>query len=280
MGAGVHIGVDIDLTDYGVGITDLARASEDAGLESLFLTQRMHLPVSRTDLLDQEGHEMDANLLDPFVALGAAAAVTSRLKLGTGACYAALYDPIILAKQVSTLDQISSGRFLFGITPGWLEEEVSNHGVEPALRWQVMREKVLAMKAIWTDDNAEYHGRFVDFAPIHTGLRPVQRPHPPILVGSNGSKGLARAVEFGDEWFPIVSPKLDLASHLSELKRLCQAAGRSTVMVTAFLWDLDEPLLGRCAELGVNRSIIYLYPKTQEVVRTFLERCTRLVDHF
>jgi probable F420-dependent oxidoreductase len=213
--------------------------------------------------------------------LGAAAAVTSHLKLGTGACYAALYDPIILAKQVSTLDQISSGRFIFGITPGWLEEEVRNHGVEPGLRWQVMREKVLAMKAIWTEEKAEYHGRFVDFAPIHVSLRPLQRPHPPILVGSNGLKGVARAVEYGDEWFPIMSPKLDLAGHMKELQRRCEVAGRkNTIKVTAYLWALDEPLLERCAEHGVSRSIIYLYPETQDVVRPFLERCAHLAARF
>jgi probable F420-dependent oxidoreductase len=272
----MHFGVDLDLTDYGVGISDLARWVEAAGLESLFLTQRIHLPASRGELLEQEGHEMDANLLDPFVALGAAAAVTSRIKLGTGACYAALYDPIILAKQVATLDHVSSGRFLFGITPGWLEDEVRNHGVNPALRWQVMREKVLAMKAIWTGEKVEFHGRFVDFAPILTGLKPLQLPYPPILVGSNGPGGRARALDYGDEWFPIVSDKLDLRAELEELRQSCQAAGRDSIPVTAFLWELDEGLLQRCAELGVGRCLVYLYPTRRELVENFLERCARL----
>lgn len=223
---------------------------------------------------------MDANLLDPFVALGAAAAVSSRIKLGTGACYAALYDPIILAKQVATLDHISSGRFLFGITPGWLEEEVQNHGVDPATRWQVMREKVLAMQAIWNRDDAEFHGRFVEFDPIHTGLRPLQQPYPPILVGSNGAKGRARAVEYGDEWFPLVSSRLDLRAALDELQRSCQAAGRSPMPVTAFLWELDEQLLERCAELGVGRCVAYLYANRREPVEAFLERCSMLSRRF
>lgn len=272
----MRLGVDLDLTEYGVGITDLARWVESAGLESLFLTQRIHLPASQRELLEQEGHEMDANLLDPFVALGTAAGVTSRIKLGTGACYAALYDPIILAKQVTTLDHLSSGRFLFGITPGWLEDEVRNHGVDPKLRWQVMREKVLAMKAIWTRDEAEFHGRFVEFAPIRTGLKPLQRPHPPILVGSNGPRGRARAVEYGDEWFPVVSHEVDLPAALRELEESCQAAGRRSIPVTAFLWELDETLLRRCAELGVGRCLVYLYPNRRELVEDFLERCAML----
>jgi len=219
---------------------------------------------------------MDANLLDPFVALGAAAAVTSRIKLGTGACYAALYDPIILAKQVATLDHLSSGRFLFGITPGWLEEEVRNHGVDPAQRWQVMREKVLTMKAIWTQEEAEFHGRFFDFAPIRTGLKPLQQPHPPILVGSNGPRGRARAVEYGDEWFPVVSHKVDLPAALEELRQSCETAGRRAIPVTAFLWELDEALLQRCAELGVGRCVVYLYPTRLDLVEDFLDRCTTL----
>jgi probable F420-dependent oxidoreductase len=276
----MHLGVDLDLTEFGVGITDLGKWVEAAELESLFLTQRIHLPASRGDLVEQEGHEMDANLLDPFVALGAAAAVTSRIKLGTGACYAALYDPIILAKQVATLDHVSSGRFLFGVTPGWLEEEVSNHGVDPAKRWQVMREKVQAMKVLWTREEAEFHGSFVDFAPIRTGLKPLQQPHPPILVGSNGPRGRARAVEYGDEWFPVVSHELDLRAALEELRQYCQAAGRSPIQVTGFLWELDEPLLERCAELGVGRCLVYHYPSRQELVEDFLERCTILSRRF
>ena len=125
------------------------------------------------------------------MALGAAAAVTTRVKLGTGICVVPIYDPIILAMQVSTLDQLSSGRFLFGIGVGH-EDTVHNHGIRPELRGRVMREKVLAMKAIWAEDDAEFHGEFVDFAPILTGLRPRQQPHPPILIGGQGSRASRR----------------------------------------------------------------------------------------
>lgn len=245
-----------------------------------FVIQRTHVPVSRRDLAEQEGHEMDTHLLDPFVSLGAAAAVTSRIKLGTGSCFAALYDPIILAKQVSTLDHLSRGRFLFGITPGWFEEEMRNHGLEPVLRWKVIREKVLAMKAIWTEDGAQFHGRFVNVDPIVLGLKPVQQPHPPILVGSQGLRGMARAVEYGDEWMPVVSLSLDLEAQMTQLQRVCREAGRHSVPVTAFLWQIDEPLIERCAELGVGRCVVYLYPERMSVVQPFLERLTRIAGRF
>ena len=274
----MHLGVCVDLTDRTVPMVDVARAAEIAGLESLVQTQRIHLPESRADLLQEAGHEMDAGLFDPFVTLAAAAAVTSRIKLGTGACYAALYDPLILAKQVATLDQVSGGRFLFGITPGWMEEEIANHGVEPRQRWRVMREKVLAMKSLWTERTAEFHGEFVDFAPVRVGLRPVQRPHPPILVGSNGPHGVARAVEYGDEWFPIVgSQTIDELPLLMELlTEQCRAAGRERLPVTAFLWEPDAALLERCADSGVSRCVVYLYPESRRVLEEFLDRAARL----
>jgi probable F420-dependent oxidoreductase len=274
----MKLGVCLDLTDRTVPVVDIARAAETAGLESLVQTQRIHLPESRAGLLQEAGHEMDANLLDPFVALAAAAAVTSRIKIGTGGCYAALYDPLILAKQVATLDQISGGRFLFGITPGWLEEEIANHGVQPRLRWRVLREKVLAMKRLWTEDIAEFHGEFVDFAPVRVGLRPVQQPHPPILVGSNGRNGVARALEYGDEWFPVVGSQNigDLAGLMEHLADGCRGAGRTTLPVTAFVWELNAELLDRCADSGISRCVVYLYPDSRGAVDQFLETAARL----
>jgi len=153
----MKLGVVASVTDRSLGICDLAKQVEGAGLESLFLTQNTHVPASGAGLLEDEYHRSDHHLLDPFVALGAAAAVTTRINLETGICVALLYDPIVLAMQVSTLDQLSSGRFLFGIGVGH-EDTVQNHGVRPDLRHRVLREKVLAMKAIWAGNNAEFHG--------------------------------------------------------------------------------------------------------------------------
>ena len=230
----MHVGIEAFAAYGHVGVVELARTVEEAGLESLFLVHYTHLTVGRRELLEKSG-EKDilspaerAGIPDPFVALGAAAAVTRRLNLGTGACYPAVYDPILLAKQAATLDQISQGRFLFGITAGWDDLLFRNHGIDPALRWQVMREKVLAVKELWTQPEAEFHGRFVDFAPV-VGLRPFQSPHPPVLVGSHGAAGLRRVVEYGDEWFPWF-PDLTIDLHLEEdmreLTRLCSEAGR------------------------------------------------------
>ena len=151
-------------------------------MESSFLTEHTHIPVSRRDVLSEE-RSQEARILDQFTALGAAAAVTSRLKPGTGMCIVPQRDPIILAKQVATIDHLSGGRFLFGAAAGWLEEEMRNHGVQPQLRWKLLREKLLAMTAIWTQEEAEFHGEFVDFDPILLEPRPAQVPHPPVLVG-------------------------------------------------------------------------------------------------
>ena len=273
----MKLGVGVFSTDRGVGICSLASQAEAAGLESLFVVQNTHVPVSGVALLAEEHHERDHHFLDPFVALGAAAAVTTRIKLGTGICVAPIYDPIILAMQVATLDQLSSGRFLFGIGVGH-EDTVHNHGVSPELRGRVMRENVLAMKAIWAEDDAEFHGEFVDFAPILTGLRPRQQPHPPILIGGQGSTGIVRTVEYGDAWMPIVYEELDLGTQMLELERRCQEAGKPTAPVTAAIFQVDKQLMERCAELGVERCVVVFNTEDKGGLPAFLERYARVAD--
>jgi probable F420-dependent oxidoreductase len=275
----MKLGAGVFSTDRGVGICSLAIQAEAAGLESLFLVQNTHVPVSGVALLDEEHHERDHHFLDPFVALGAAAAVTTRIKLGTGICVAPIYDPIILAMQVSTLDQLSSGRFLFGIGVGH-EDTVHNHGVSPELRGRVMRQNVLAMKAIWAEDDADFHGEFVDFAPILTGLRPRQQPHPPILIGGQGSRGIAHTVDYGDAWMPIVYDELDLGTQMLELERRCQEAGKPTAPVTAAIFEIDKQLMERCAEVGVDRCVVVFHTEDKDGLPAFLERYTRVADRF
>ena len=161
--------------------------------------------------------------------------VTERLKLGTGVCLVIERDPIVTAKEVATLDHISGGRFLFGVGAGWNREEMENHGTDPDTRFRRMRESVEAMKAIWTQDEAEYHGRIVDFDPIWCWPKPVQKPHPPVLVGGLGEKVLDRVVAYGDEWIPnrVKSPE-DLSERIAELQRRAEAAGRDPIPVTVF----------------------------------------------
>jgi probable F420-dependent oxidoreductase len=275
----MKFGVVAFVTDRGLGICGLARRVEDAGLESLFVCQNTHVPVSGASLLQDDLHAGDHRLVDPFVALGAAAAVTTGIKLGTGICVAPIYDPITLAMQVSTLDQLSSGRFLFGIGIGH-DDTVENHGVPAGLRYRVLREKVLAMKALWADGHAEFHGEFVDFAPVLTGLRPRQEPHPPILIGSQGGRGIANTVEYGDGWMPIVYPELDFGTQMQELERRCHAVGRSAAPVTACLVEIDEPLIERCAELGVERCVAVVHAENDDELPAFLRRYTPLADRF
>jgi probable F420-dependent oxidoreductase len=280
MGA-MEIGVDSWVVDQGTGICELARAVEDAGLESLFVVEHTHVPASRRDLLDDPMHSLDSHLLDQFTILGAAAAVTSRLKLGTGACVAVQHDPIRLAKQVATIDYLSGGRFLFGVGAGWLIEEMTNHGVEPARRWALLREEVLAMTTIWTEDEAEFHGEFVDFDPIWLWPKPVQRPHPPVLICGNGPSALQRVVDCGDGWMPVVSAEYPLQARLTELDRLCAEAGRDRVPVTAAIFGIDEQLIEQCAQLGVARCVI-APPVGDDMagLQPFVDRCSRIATSY
>lgn len=274
----MKLGVVAWVTDLGVRIGDLAQAVEQAGLESLFLTEHTHVPVSRGDVVADEVHRQDPHILDQFTVLGAAAAVTSRLKLGTGICIVAQRDPIILAKQVATIDYLSGGRFVFGVAAGWLAEEMRNHGVQPRLRWELMREHVLAMKAIWTGDEAEFHGQFVDFDPIWLWPKPVQAPHPPVLVGGSGPRSLRAAAEYGDGWMPVVVEAAGFERQLAEVHRLCAEAGRAAIEVTACAWEPDEQLLRRCAQLGVSRCAVVAPTRDMAALQAFLERYLHAAD--
>ena len=266
------------VTDRTIGVADLAAAVERAGLESLFLTEHTHVPVSRPDVLQDEVHGQDPYILEQITALGAAAAVTSRLQLGTGMCLVPQRDPVTLAKQVVTIDHLSGGRFLFGAGAGWLVEEMRNHGVEPRFRWDVMREKLLAMKAIWTQDEAEFHGEFVGFDPIWLGPKPVQIPHPPVLVGGSGPRSLRIAAEQGDAWAPIVFDVPEFQSQLAQLERLCEDAGRPAIEVTAFTWSADEQLLAGCAELGASRCVVWAPVQDLSTLQSFLDHYLQIVD--
>ncbi|MGN6634937.1 MAG: LLM class F420-dependent oxidoreductase [Oryzihumus sp.] len=270
----MDIGVVVWLTDLDLGVTDFARTLEQAGIESLFMIERTHVPVSRRDVLDDPAHARDVRVLDQFIALGAAAAVTSRLRLGTSVCVVPQHDPILLAKQVATLDYISGGRFLFGVGAGWFEEEMRNHGVDPAQRWDIMREHLMAMKEIWGHEQAEFHGTHVDFDP----LMMWPKPHAPILVAAYGPKTLRMTAELGDGWFPIVDMEgLDeFDSRLAVIGTACREFGRAPVEVTVGMWDLDERLLAACADRGVRRCAIAAPVHDPALMESFLDQCARL----
>jgi len=270
----VELGLAHFATDYGMQPAELARRAEELGFESLFFPEHTHIPASR-DTDYPGGGELPreySHILDPFVGLAAAAAATERLKVGTGVCLIIERDPIVTAKEVATLDLISGGRFLFGVGAGWNVEEMRNHGTDPDTRFRRMRESVEAMKAIWTEDEAEYHGRIIDFGPIWSWPKPVQNPHPPVLVGGLGEKVYDRVVAYGDEWIPnrVKSPE-QLAERIGELQRRADAAGRERIPVTVFGAKAEVRLLERLKGAGVTRSLFYVQAGEADEVERHLE---------
>ena len=275
----MHYGVLMFPADYAIPITELGRAAEDLGFESLFFPEHTHIPASRRSPWPG-GPELPkeySHTLDPFVAMGAVAAVTKTLKVGTGICLVVERDPITLAKEVASVDHLSSGRMLFGIGGGWNYEEMENHGTKPALRWKIMRERILAMKRIWADDNAEYHGKYVDFDPIWAWPKPAQTPHPPILVGGDGPRTLERVVEYGDEWMPIPGRGGDLAPRIAELQQMAKAAGRGPIPVSLFGVPPGAEFVERLATLeGVHRILFGMPPAPAEQVLPMLREAAKV----
>ena len=201
----MDIGAMMFVTDYSMRPDELARALEERGFESMWVPEHTHIPASRISPWPggPDLPEMYWHTYDPFVALTAAAAVTTNLKLGTGICLMIERDPITTAKEVASLDLISNGRFIFGIGGGWNAEEMQDHGTNYRRRWRILRENILAMKAIWTEDEPEFHGQYVNFDKCWAWPKPAQKPHPPILMGGDGPTTFDRVLEYCDGWMPI-----------------------------------------------------------------------------
>ena len=253
-------GVAVFPTDQAAHPATIARLVEERGFESLHVAEHTHIPTGRETPYPRGGElpEMYRRTHDPFIALTAAAMATERLKLATGICLVVERDPIITAKEVASLDRLSGGRFLFGVGAGWNEEEMRNHGTDPRRRFSLMRERIEAMKAIWANDEPEYHGEHLDFAPIWQWPKPLQEPHPPILVGGNGEKVLERVVAFGDEWMP--NRASGLRERIPKLQELASEAGRDPIPVTLSGANPDPELIERGEEAGVHRCTYYIAP--------------------
>jgi len=253
----VELGVAFFPTDYSIDPATLARLVEERPFASLFVAEHTHIPVSR-ETPHPSGDELPpqySHMLDPFVALSFAAQATERIKLGTGVCLVIERDPIVTAKEVASLDLLSGGRFLFGVGAGWNREEMRNHGTNPRRRFSVLRERVEAMKAIWTEDEAEYHGELVDFDPIWSWPKPLQKPHPPILLGGSGPKVLDRVLDFADEWTPNRIASVDeLRQRIEELR---DRAGRH-VKVTFSGARPERETIERLAAAGVDACTFYV----------------------
>ena len=264
----MHVGVAMFCTDYAMPPKALAIALEERGFESLWLPEHSHIPLSRQSPFPQGGDlpKKYYDVMDPFVVLGVAAAVTTSSKMATGICLVPQRDPIQTAKAVATIDQVSNGRFLFGIGSGWNADEMADHGTDFKSRNHVMRERVEAMRAIWTQTKPEYHGEFVDFGPMMTWPKPIQTPHPPVLIGGGMPYGARRALAYGDGWVPHARrPTYHLLEKLPEYREMEQAAGR-TLPITAFGAEHDAAAWPTYRDAGIDRIVISIDSAPADVV--------------
>jgi probable F420-dependent oxidoreductase len=278
----MDFGASMFFTDYSMTPTALGRALEERGFESVWAPEHSHIPLSRKSPWPGGGElpKRYYDCMDPFVCLTAAAMATTNLKLGTGVCLVNQRDPIQTAKLVASLDQVSAGRFLFGIGIGWNQDEMENHGTVFETRAKLTRERVEAMKEIWTKSKAEYHGEFVNFDPIMAWPKPVQKPHPPILVGGAFPQGARRALRYGNGWIPIAG-RAPLAEALEKFRQMASEAGRdpASIPITAFgaAENLDE--IRRFYDLGVARTVVSLDSEKEDIILPILDRWAKLIRH-
>jgi len=269
-------GVQMFPTHYAIRPDVLAREAEARGFESVWFPEHTHIPTSRRSpwpggpvLPKEYSHTHDL-----FVSLTAAASVTTRIKVASGICLLVERDPIVTAKEVASLDFLSGGRVLFGIGAGWNAEEMEHHGTAFRTRWKLLKERVLAMKAIWTDEEASYEGEFVRFDPIWSWPKPAQRPHPPVILGAHGPKALARVADYCDGWIPIGVRAGDMSAEISTLRRLATEKGRdpASISVNVYGTPADAEQLERLRDAAVTRAIFALPPAGQEKVLPLLDR--------
>ena len=272
-------------TDYSIRPDDLAKMLEERGFEAMWVPEHTHIPANRQSAWPGGGDLPKDywHTYDPFVALTAAAAVTNTIKLGTGICLMIERDPITTAKEIASLDLISNGRFIFGIGGGWNSEEMEDHGTDFRTRWRLLRENILAMKQIWTADEAEFHGEYVNFDKMWAYPKPLQKPHPPILMGGDGPTTVDRVVEYCDGWMPIGSRNSggpSLSEKIVLLKRQASEAGRDpeSLDITSFGVRPDPELVTRLEESGVNRIIFTLPSEERAQVTPLIDECARLIS--
>ncbi|MGE0486376.1 MAG: LLM class F420-dependent oxidoreductase [Gammaproteobacteria bacterium] len=272
-------------TEYGIRPDVAAREAEARGYESIWLPEHTHIPVSRETPFPLGGElpEEYKHFMDVFVSMTAAAMATTTLKVASGICLLVEHDPIVVAKAVATLDYLSGGRVLFGVGGGWNREEMANHGTAFEQRWKILRERVAALKAIWTEDEASFHGEFVDFDPIWCYPKPVQKPHPPIYLGAVSKAGLKRVVDYCDGWL-LVDPNDDsLERATRELDELCAARGRAreSISMTVFATQVvDAALVERYAAAGVERTIVWLPPDSADHALQVMDAAATLIERY
>jgi len=276
----MHHGVVIFQDDFAMRPDDAARAAEERGFESIFFIDHTHIPVRRTtpyplaaELPKDYYHNHDL-----FVAMSFAAAATKKIKIGSGICLVIERDVITTAKEVASLDFLSNGRVLFGIGGGWNREEMEDHGTDFTTRWKRLRESIEAMKAIWKDDEAEYHGELVKFEKIWSWPKPAQKPHPPILLGGHGEKMLERVVRYCDGWMPLTWVDDKIVSEIADLHEVAKRRGRDpkTISVTVFGAKPDPKVVAGFEEAGAERVLFSLPNAGPEKVLPALDKLAKL----
>lgn len=257
-------GASMFFTDYSMGPGELGQALEARGYESVWAPEHSHIPVTRKTPFPGGGDlpKKYYDAMDPFVTLTAAAMATKSLMVGTGICLVNQRDPIQTAKLVASIDQVTGGRFLFGIGNGWNQDEMENHGTQYAQRHKLVRERVEAMKEIWTKPKAEYHGEFVNFDPMMAWPKPVQKPHPPVIVGGAFPYSARRAIRYGDGWIPQAARGMykEIADMIPEFRKMATEAGRDPASIAITVWfpRKDPDVLKRYIDLGVERVVFNL----------------------
>ena len=279
----MKFGASIFFTDYSIAPPALARALEERGFESLWAPEHSHIPASRISPFPAGGPlpREYREVMDPFVTLSAAAAATERLMVGTAICLVVQRDPIQTAKSVASIDQVSGGRFLFGVGAGWNAEEMNNHGTAYRTRLSLMRERIEAMREIWTRSTATYSGRFVRFSEIQAWPKPVQQPGPPIIMGGAFPYGARRAIAYADGWLPHASRPAydDVLETFPQFRQMAAEAGRDpdSIPVTVYGVSPETDRLKRYRDAGTDRVIFALPPVGAEDILPLLDRHADLI---
>lgn len=279
----MHFGASMFFTDYSMTPQALAKALEERGFESLWAPEHSHIPLSRKTpfIFGGDLPKKYYDVMDPFVTLTAAAMASTKLKLGTGVCLINQRDPIQTAKLVASIDQISNGRFIFGIGNGWNQDEMEDHGTVFETRHKLVRERVEAMKEIWTKSKAEYHGEFVNFDPMMAWPKPVQKPYPPILVGGAFPYSARRAIRYADGWMPQLTAKMQLpfVDQIARFHQMCAESGRDPASVPVSVWGRtpDHAEIASYVDIGVERVCTSLDSDTEDKILPVLDKWVELI---